>query len=144
MIRHAGLLVLRLGGVWRGALIEGDSGSGKSDLALRLLDLGFRLCADDRTVIWTSGGALYGRAPRPLKGLIESRGQGILSETAIEFAQVALVCTCRPPQESLERLPDPTRSRLLGMSIPQLSVHAFELSAPAKVRRAMEHLGGGP
>ena len=50
-------------GGWRGALIEGPSGAGKSDLALRALDAGFRLVADDRVVVWTSGGRLFGRAP---------------------------------------------------------------------------------
>jgi serine kinase of HPr protein (carbohydrate metabolism regulator) len=72
MIRHAGLVALRLDGLWRGALIEGPSGGGKSDLALRAIEAGFRLVADDRVVVWTSGGALFGRAPDPIRELIES------------------------------------------------------------------------
>ena len=60
-------------------LIEGPSGSGKSDLALRAIEIGFRLVADDRTLVWASGGALYGRAPAPLGGLIEVRGVGVLA-----------------------------------------------------------------
>ena len=61
MIRHAGLIARRMGGVWRGVLIEGPSGAGKSDLALRALDQGFRLVADDRVVVWTDAGRLgYG------------------------------------------------------------------------------------
>ena len=81
MIIHGGLVMKRINQVWRGALIEGESGSGKSDLMLRLLDLGFRLVADDRVVLWRSDGVLYGRAPDPLRGLIEAvaavaRGHG--------------------------------------------------------------------
>jgi serine kinase of HPr protein (carbohydrate metabolism regulator) len=51
MIRHAGLVATRLGGRWRGALIEGPSGTGKSDLANRMIATGFRLVADDREYI---------------------------------------------------------------------------------------------
>ena len=45
MILHAGLVSTYLDGFWRGVLIEGPSGAGKSDLALRMLDQGFRLVA---------------------------------------------------------------------------------------------------
>ena len=51
MIHHAGLLARWTGGHWRGVLIEGESGSGKSDLALRALDDGWSLVADDRTLL---------------------------------------------------------------------------------------------
>ena len=79
MILHAGLVARRQDGYWRGVLIEGASGAGKSDLALRALDHGFRLVADDRVVVWASGGALYGQtALYPLDrtanvALLESR-----------------------------------------------------------------------
>ena len=66
---HAGLIALYGGGLWRGVLIEGRSGSGKSDLALRCLSLGFRLVADDRTRLWVSEGRLFGAAPEPIAGL---------------------------------------------------------------------------
>ena len=69
MIRHAGLVALRWRGDWQGVLIEGPPGSGKSDLALRALTEGFRLVADDRVLLWTSGGRLWGRAPDVLAGL---------------------------------------------------------------------------
>ena len=66
MILHAGLIALRLDGLWRGILVLGEAGAGKSDLMLRTLGLGFRLVADDRVVVWRSGEALYGRAPERL------------------------------------------------------------------------------
>src|SRR5581483_2217647 len=77
VIHHAGLLAKWAEGHWNGVLIEGDSGSGKSDLALRALDEGWALVADDRTLLWACEGRLYGRAPDPIAGLIEARGLGV-------------------------------------------------------------------
>ena len=94
MILHAGLVALRLDGYWRGVLILGPSGAGKSDLALRALGAGFRLVADDRVVVWRSGGVLFGRAPEPLLGLLEARGHGIVRETPLAVAQIGLAVTC--------------------------------------------------
>ena len=50
---------------WRGVLIQGPSGVGKSDLALRLIGQGWRLVADDWTHLWTSDDALYGGGRHP-------------------------------------------------------------------------------
>ena len=136
MIAHAGLVARRLNGRWRGALIEGPSGSGKSDLALRALDLGFRLVADDRVLLWTSGGRLYGRAPVSLEGLIEVRGLGVLAEPTTPFAEVALVAQPGEP----ERLPDPDEVERLGVRLPRLVLAYREASAPAKLRRALSAL----
>ena len=136
MIVHAGLMARRLGGGWRGALIEGPSGSGKSDLALRLLDLGFRLVADDRVVLWASGGRLWGRAPQTLAGLIEARGLDVVPEAALPFCEVALVVEPGAP----ERLPEPRRVHRLGVELPGLVVPYREASAPAKLGRALSAL----
>jgi serine kinase of HPr protein (carbohydrate metabolism regulator) len=144
VIRHAGVVALRLAGRWIGALIEGPSGAGKSDLMLRALDSDFRLVADDRAIVWASGGALYGRAPDPIAGLIESRGQGVLAEPALWFAEVRLLVTCEPGDEPVERMPDPASETIAGIAIASLRVRALEASAPAKLRRAMQHLGAGP
>jgi hypothetical protein len=139
VIVHAGLIAMRLGGRWRGVLIEGPSGAGKSDLALRALSQGFRLVADDRVVLWASGGRLFGRAPETLAGLIEVRGLGVIAEPALPFAGIALVAACRPA----ERIPPDTPTTRLGVELPQLSVSPLEASATAKIGRALQHLGCG-
>ena len=139
MIVHAGLVARRLDGIWCGALIVGVSGVGKSDLALRALSQGFRLVADDRVVLWTSGGTLYGRAPEALAGLIEARGLGIQVEPAINFCRIALSVRCGPYQ----RMPEPSFEEYAGLSIPTISIEPFEASAPAKLGRALQHLGAG-
>lgn len=134
MIRHAGLIARRLGGAWRGVLIEGWSGAGKSDLALRALDQGFRLVADDRVLVWAAGGRLFGRAPDALKGLIEVRGVGVLPTATLAFCEVALLARLG----EAERLPDPATETILGVAVPLLAANPFENSAPAKLSRALE------
>jgi len=139
--RHAGLIALRRGGLWTGALITGPSGAGKSDLALRALTQGFRLVADDRVIIFVSASRLWGRAPPPLAGLLEHRGLGVLAESPIPMARVAIMVRCEKPDVALERVPDPRAETLLGIQIPVLNLHPLEDSAPAKLRRALDDLG---
>ena len=133
MIRHAGLIAQRLDGRWAGVLIEGASGAGKSDLALRALGHGFRLVADDRVLVWCSEGRLYGRSPDPLRGLIEARGVGVLQITPLAFSEIVLVARLGAPA----RLPEPTAEAILDVSLPRLTVAPFEESAPAKLGRAL-------
>lgn len=133
MIQHAGLIARRRGGLWRGVLIEAPSGAGKSDLAIRALDHGFRLVADDRVLLWSAGGRLYGRAPDILAGQIEVRGQGIVQVAPLAFSEIALLVRLGP----VERLPDPESATLLGAEIPLLCVDPFEVSAPHKIVLAL-------
>jgi serine kinase of HPr protein (carbohydrate metabolism regulator) len=143
MILHAGLIALRLGGYWRGVLIEGPSGAGKSDLALRCLGGGFALVADDRVVLFNSEGRVFGRAPPVLAGLIEVRGVGVTRHSSVDFAQVVLRVRCASGPEEVERFPQPRAEFALGANLPVLTLWPFERSAPAKMRRALEHLGEG-
>jgi len=140
MILHGGLVALRLDGYWRGALMLGPSGAGKSDLALRALEAGLSLAADDRVLVWTSGGAVFGKAPGPIAGLIEARGLGVMPEPTLPFAQIVLAVRC-VAREAVERLPDPETEMVAGKPVPLLRLDPFEASAPAKLRRGLEHLG---
>lgn len=135
MIRHAGLIALRLGGHWRGVLIEGPAGAGKSDLALRCLDQGFRLVADDRVVLWVSGGRLFGRAPDTLAGRLEVRGLDVIAVRPLPLAEVALSVGCGAP----ERIPEPSFAEILGVSAPHIELDPSAPSAPAKLSRALSH-----
>ena len=133
MILHAGLIAARAAGRWIGVLIEGEAGVGKSDLALRALDCGFRLVADDRVVLWTSGGRLFGRAPDTLYGLIEVRGVDVLRINSLPVAEVGLLARCG----ATERLPELRREAVLGVELPALTIAPLEASTPAKLRRAV-------
>lgn len=134
MIAHAGLVAQQRGGRWRGVLIEGPSGAGKSDLALRALDAGFTLVADDRTILWASGGRLFGRAPETLYGLMEVRGLDVIRLPALPLAEVALVARHGAP----ERLPQREHVEILEIRAPLLTLDFREASAPAKLGRAMD------
>ncbi len=138
---HAGLIAVRRDGRWFGILIEGPSGIGKSDLALRALEADFRLVADDRVIVWASGGQCFGRAPETLAGLIEARGVGIIGADALPFCRIGLVVRCVAPGE-VERLPEPVIVERAGIALPAVALWPLEPTAPAKIRRAADHLGG--
>ena len=128
---HATCVALRLPGrTWRAVLLRGASGAGKSDLALRLIDAGGRLVADDQTRIARRGRTLTASAPTVLAGLIEVRGVGIAR------GPLAMIVDLVPP-EHVERLPDPAEEEVLGVALPLLALAPFEASAPAKLRLAL-------
>jgi serine kinase of HPr protein (carbohydrate metabolism regulator) len=123
----------------RAVLISGPSGSGKSDLTLRLLDRGFTLVSDDRTIVRKQGSKLIATAPETIKGKLEIRGVGIVDMDAAADVPVALVVELT---SDIQRLPDDDRERLvLGTGIPLISVDAMTASAPSKVALALDRLG---
>ena len=134
MILHAGLVAVYSPGGWRGVLIQGASGTGKSDLALRLIAGGWRLVADDRVLVWRSAGRLFGRAPRVLNDLIEARGIGVLSSPALPFAPIALVLEHDP---SPERAPEPAWRDMEGGRTPLLRLNLLSAGSAAQLRLAL-------
>lgn len=136
---HATCVALRVGKGWRGVLLRGPSGAGKSDLALRLVEAGARLVADDQTALIQQGSGLVGTPPGTITGLLEVRGVGIVKlgrGQLLARVPVALLVDLVPP-DRIERLPDPARENLLGVELPVLALAPFEASAPAKLRLAL-------
>src|SRR5579863_1156092 len=114
-------------------LLRGASGSGKSDLALRLIDAGARLVADDQSELYRRGEEVIVRAPATIAGLLEVRGIGIFRLDALAEAPVALVVDL-VAGDTVERLPVRQTEAILGLSLPLVAVKPFEASAPAKLR----------
>lgn len=117
-------------------LISGASGSGKSDLALRLLDRGAPLVSDDYTLLRRDGDRLMASAPVNIAGKIEVRGVGIVDWPCISEAPVALGLTL---DSSPDRMPPeilPNRS-ILGIDVPFLALDGLHASAPIKVELAV-------
>jgi len=133
---YATCVAMEENGAWRAVLLRGPSGSGKSDLALRLTGDGARLVADDQTALTDRDGALLASAPDSIAGRLEVRGVGVVDIAHLDGVPVALVCDlCELSQ--VPRLPDAECVSLAGIEIPRLRVFPFESSAPAKVRLAL-------
>jgi len=119
----------------KGVLLRGPSGSGKSDLALRLIDRGAVLVADDQTRLSEADGRLAAAAPPSIAGLIEVRGIGIVRLDYAAGVPLALVVDLVAGAR-VERLPPAVFASFLGIAVPLIALDPFEGSAMAKVRLA--------
>ena len=140
MLLHGTCVALKLPDRgWRAALLRGPSGAGKSDLALRLIDTGGRLVADDQTRIARRGGGLVATPPAALAGLMEVRGLGIvkLARGQILAKAPLVLLVDLVSLADIERLPEPDRETLLDITLPCLALAPFEASAAAKLRLAL-------
>lgn len=111
-------------------LLRGPSGAGKSDLALRLAVAGWRLVADDRVIVWASGGRLYGRAPAILSGLVELRGQGMGRLDPLGFCGVHHLIDLGDPAG---RQPAADVAEVAGVRLPRHTLRPLDASAPARL-----------
>ena len=122
-------------------MIEGKSGAGKSDLALRLIDRGATLISDDYTLLQRAGGELTASPPDTIAGQIEVRGLGVLPMPHVAKVPVALLIhlTDEPTRMPLA---DEVR-RIAGIDIREVPIDPRSASAPIKVELALRHLVGG-
>ncbi len=122
-----------------GVLFVGPPGSGKSDLALRLVEDDAVLVADDQTQIVCRAGDLYASPPDILAGLMEVRGLGILQFPFRQSTQLRLVVDLSAPPE---RMPKGQHRSFLGVALPCFALAPFEASAATKVRLAVRCVTG--
>jgi len=125
-----------------GMLLRGPSGAGKSDLALRLIDAGGFLVADDQVRLRRAAGRLVASSPPAIAGLLEVRGMGALAVPARGTAILGLVVDLVAPDE-VERWPEPASVALLGVTVPALKLAPFATSACAKLRLAAREAKSG-
>ena len=142
LIVHASAISIYMAHRWYGILISGPSGVGKSDLTLQALKAGFRLIADDYSLLWLSGPQgskkLYARAPETISERMEIRGLGIINQSARPMSGIDLVVHCQT--EAIERMPEPLITPILGQALPTLKINPREASAVAKVLMALRLL----
>ena len=139
---HATAVALPVDGGWAGVLLRGAPGSGKSDLALRLIDEGARLVADDQTELCSAGETLIARAPARIAGRLEVRGLGLARVPAVDQAALVLVVDL-VARSDIERLPPPRTVSLAGYRVAALYLAPFEISAAAKLRLAAQAAQAG-
>jgi len=131
-----------------GVLILGSSGSGKSDLVLALIDqpgyglgtelLRGKLVADDQTLIERRGDGLFASSPKPIAGLLEIRGQGIVSVDHIEEVRLALLVRLMPAAE-IERMPEEQDrfTSIAGVKLREIHIDPSRATAAARIRAAL-------
>jgi serine kinase of HPr protein (carbohydrate metabolism regulator) len=123
----------------RAVLISGASGSGKSDLALRLLDRGFSLVSDDQTHVRREGDRLIASPPATIAGKLEIRGIGIVEMDNLTDIPVALLVELT---SDIQRMPDDSRERpILRVPLPLIGIDAMAASAASKVAVALDRMG---
>ncbi|OSQ37063.1 HPr kinase/phosphorylase [Thalassospira mesophila] len=124
----------------QGILVRGLSGSGKSDLSLRLILRGAQLVSDDRTDLVARDGALVASAPEQIAGLIEIRGLGVITGIShCRHAEICMIADLVEPgsDDIIDRMPELASEMLCGVSIPVWKINAFEASAPDKIEIAL-------
>ncbi len=129
----------------KGVLLLGSSGAGKSDLALRLIDEGAALVADDRTLLFVKNGALHAKAPPSIKGLLEIRGVGIVKATARSSVKLALAVTLGREGARLPvlRFFSPPSTLRTNTKLPQITLNPRFASTPARIRCALAAFSRG-
>ena len=115
-----------------GLLIRGQPGSGKSDLALRLIDSGATLISDDLTICKKIGDYLYLYPHSKTKGLLEVREIGIMTVPYVENIKLTLVVEL--VEEECERIPEMMSCSILGMKFPKIKIFGKSSSAVAKIK----------
>ena len=122
-----------------GVLIRGPSGSGKSDLALRLIDDGAGLIADDQVVIKSVGQKLFLSPPDSLPGLIEVRGIGVIKIAYVRDIRLCLIIELDPSNE-IQRIPTIEEELIKNIPVPVISMDVFESSVLAKIKIILGYL----
>lgn len=119
----------------KGILLTGKSGSGKSDVALRMImDKGAKLVGDDRIILHRDGNAVLGKAPDILAKKLEVRNVGIVEiENTTEEVEICLCVELCKDKTSLDRLPQNKYIDILGVDIPQIELYPFEVSTIHKI-----------
>jgi serine kinase of HPr protein (carbohydrate metabolism regulator) len=126
----------------RGVLLLGKSGSGKSDLALRLMARGAMLVADDQVILSEENKALIASVDPSIRGLIEIHGVGLVKFPVANNIPVRLAVNL-VQLEQMEHIPNPQTYETLGIKLPQISIYGFDSSAPDKIYAAIHAMRRG-
>ena len=123
-----------------GILIMGASGSGKSDLGLRLImDKGAELVADDYVTIKEYNGKIIAECPKNIEGIMEVRGLGLCNFIPKAQTTITLVIDLCS-QDKIDRMPEDEYYDLCGVKLPKIKIYPHEASSTNKVILACNKL----
>ena len=125
----------------KGVLLRGPSGSGKSDLAVRLIDRGARLIADDYVVAEPNADAASLAPPEAIAGMLEIRGTGLVKMEYARDVPPRLVVDLVPIKE-IERMPEPGEISICGAPVPVIKLNPFHASAPIILEMELAAIDG--
>lgn len=123
----------------KGILILGKSGSGKSDLALRLIDAGGTLVSDDYVEVVGENNALIAKTAPNIAGMIEVRGVGLMKVDFLPMTHLDLALDLAP-RNDIERLPEQRYFETDKIKIPLYGYNGFCASAIAKINLIINNL----
>ncbi len=123
----------------KGVLIRGASGSGKTSLALSLMEKGAQLVADDYTHLEASGGRVMATAPSNIKGKIEVRGFGLITTAYVDHAAIALIIDI-VPHADVPRMPDEASDMLCSITTPRLFLGVHDVAASGKIHAVLKSM----
>ena len=121
----------------KGVLLQGPSGIGKSDLALRLIETGGVLVADDQVDLSAKAGNLLANAPEALLGKLEARGLGIIEFPTTQNIPVKIIVDL-VQRERVPRFPELDYLKILNVSVRRIFLSPYEPSCAIKIKTAVK------
>ena len=123
----------------RAVLIEGAPGSGKSSLALALIDRGAVLIGDDGVTLTARGGQLFASPPPNIAGLLEVRNLGLLEFAVVSDVRVALIVVLDP--QAPRFIDAEELAERAGVMLPLVQLWPAEYAPARKAELALDRYG---
>ena len=131
---HATSVVIEVSGV----LIVGNSGLGKSDLALRLIDSGATLISDDITICKKVEDSIFLFSPLQTRGLLEVREVGIMTVPYVDNIKLLLIVEL--VDHEIERLPSKKIGKFMNLNISKIKIYGKNSSSVAKIKLKLNEI----